>query len=95
MPHGPSAMSEEYAEDLTPRVMFRFNKGQMPESVKDVKVEMDVIVTVRGKVCGIQEDEYGGSVEVKFTEFKLLDADEAPKSMQKVLEELAIERRKR
>jgi len=94
MPHGEMPTAE-YDEDRIPRVSFRFNKGQMPESAKEAMLEMDVMITVRGKVIGIQQDEYGGSVEIRFTEFGLVDADAAPKSMEKVLEELAIERRKR
>ena len=92
MPHYPEAMPEE--PDHTPRVNFNF-RGPLPESITQANLGDEVVVSIRGTVCALEAEEYSRGVTVRYTEFSLVDATAAPKTLTRILEEVKMPRERR
>lgn len=78
----------------TPTCNFHFSKGEKtPEEMASLSLGEVVTVTVKGKVKGISQNEWGSSFEVSRDKLSLKCEKEKPKSMKEAVDEVAEKRK--
>lgn len=70
-----------------PRVHFEFERKDMPKEFKDVSIDDDVMIVLRGKVKSLAQYEDTASVSVEYTRLEMVSGAK-PTTMTDVLESL-------
>jgi len=84
MPHAPRPANPI---KMKPRVHFEFEQKAVPAAVKEVSIDDEVMVVLRGKVKSISQYEESSSLSIEYTRLELVSGAK-PKTMTEVLNEL-------